>query len=312
MKDTLWITGVCGFTGRHQLAYVRRLPDRPRIVGLDVADKAPDGVDVYVHLDLNDVDKVAGAAKAEPPRWVIHLAAARPPATEQEMWRANVGGTAGLLAGLGAGAGNIRVVNIGSAAEYVLDADGAIDEGHRAGGASLYGRIKWAQSMLALSAGTSLGMEVLVVRPFNLLGPGLPSSLVAGWICEQVASSNGSEEIVLGNTETARDFVDVRDAVEAYWLVACEGAAGEVYNVCSGEPTSIQQVLECFSELTGKPVQVRVDPSRLRKDDPPAVIGSAAKLRRRTGWKAKVPVRRSLADMVTAKVSHGPAGSFEP
>jgi len=237
---------------------------------------------------------------------VIHLAGLMPPAEEPRMWQANVAGTAGLLAGLiSAGCAGARVLSIGSAAEYLPGGAGPLPESHPCGGSSAYGRIKWAQSMLVLGASGAGGLETMVVRPFNLLGPHLPSRLVAGWLCEQFAASGPSGEIVLGNTKSARDFVDVRDAVRAYWNVALHGTAGEVYNVCSGRATSIDDILEEFRRLTGKRVSIRIDPSRLRGSDPPIVIGEGGKLRRATGWTPEVSVRQSLADMLAAR--DGPA-----
>ena len=314
MTGTVWVTGAAGFTARHLLDFLAGLAgsaDRPRVVALDIAEAQPPGADACHRVDLNDADAVCRVARKEPPRWVVHLAGAMPPASEAQMWLANVGGTCGLLAGLAAaGCRDARVISVSSAAEYHLGSDQPILETTPLGPCSPYGRTKMGQSLAALGAGRTFGLETMVVRPFNLIGPGLPSRLVAGRICEQIAASDGEEEIVLGNTKSARDFVDVRDAVGAYWLLALRGAPGEVYNVCSGRATSIDEMLTILRELTGKALPVRVDGDRIRKTDPAVVVGDATKLRRATAWEAKLSLRQSLADMLAAPASYT-AGSAE-
>lgn len=301
MSGTLWITGAAGFTGRHLVAFLRQHPERPRVVGLDLASDAPPGFDGYHGVDLTDCERVAGIAQDEPPTWVIHLAGAMPPTDESAMWHANVGGTVSLLQALrSAECAGARIVSIGSLAEYVLCGPEALDESAPCGGASPYGRTKWAQSLLALAIGRQFGIATLVARPSNLIGPGLPDRFVAGGLCSQFAHANGVSEIEIGNLESARDFVDVRDAVDAYWLLVRQGRAGEIYNVCSGRPTTVRQLLDHFSKVSGTNPSVRVDPARIRTADPSVVYGTFSKLQDETGWEPRISLRKSVEDMLAA------------
>ena len=118
MSDVVWVTGSTGFTGQHQIAFLRQTRPSLRIVGVDV-NEAVTVKRAQHRLDLNDSRSVMALAIAEPPTWVIHLAGLMPPSSESDMWRANVGGTVGLLVGLGAAdCRQTRVVCVGSAAEY--------------------------------------------------------------------------------------------------------------------------------------------------------------------------------------------------
>jgi GDP-4-dehydro-6-deoxy-D-mannose reductase len=258
-------------------------------------------VDVYHTLDTTRPDDVTSIARSDPPRWVIHLAGAVPPTAEAQMWLANVGSTVGLLQGLAAaGCRDVRVVTVGSAAEYQPQPTGALTEASPCGPVSVYGRAKWAQTLLALNLGRELGLAVMVVRPFNLVGPGMSADLVAGWLCQQFAQAADGHEIAIGNTRSARDFIDIRDAVAAYWLVAQRGQPGKVYNVCSGRPVAIEQMLTMLGELTGKSPRIRVDPARLRDDDPQVSYGDYARLHQVTGWQPGISLRESLAAMLAA------------
>lgn len=271
------------------------------MVGLDLHDRPVPGLDTYHRVDTTRPDEVTAIARDDPPRWVIHLAGAVPPATEEQMWLTNVGSTVGLLQGLAAGGGDgVRVVTVGSAAEYVPRSEGPLTEEHPCRGTSAYGRTKWAQTLLTLNMGRQLGLSTMVVRPFNLIGPGLSTNLVAGWLCRQFANLGDGEEIRIGNTKSARDFVDIRDAVAAYWLVAQRGQPGEVYNVCTGQAVTVERLLALLGELTGKSPRIEIDAARLRGDDQQSSYGDCTKLRNAIGWQPRIPLGESLADMLTA------------
>lgn len=295
----VWVSGAAGFTGRHLVAHLRALDAPPRIVGLDVAPRPPDGLDAYERIDLGDPAGIRALARLETPTHVIHLAGLMPPAPEPEMWRVNVGTTQALLLGLADAGGGVRLVSVGSAAEYG-PSEGPIEESAAPAPVSPYGRTKLAQSTLALALGERLGIHVSVARTFNLVGPGLPASLVAGALCRQVADPTISE-VRLGNSSARRDFVDVRDAVRAYWAVALAGAAGEVYNVASERATRVGNLLELLFELAGRSMPVvPSDPALLRLQDADCVVGSAGKLRALCGWAPSFTLRDSLAAMLGA------------
>lgn len=100
----------------------------------------------------------------------------------------------------------------------------------------------------------------------------------------------------VGNLAARRDFLDVRDVVAAYIALAERGESGEIYNVCSGTPVAIQEVLRRLILLARVPVEVREDPARLRPSDVPLAYGDNAKLRAATGWTPQYALDRSLRD----------------
>jgi len=301
MTPTLWITGAAGFSGRCLSAYLRTLPHTPRLVGLDVQENAALGLDAFHALDLADADAVSRLAAVEPPRWIIHLAGLMPPAPEEAMWRANVGGTVGLVAGLRRAAVRpLRIVSIGSAAEYAPGLCSPIDEDAPTGGGSAYGNTKAAQSLVTLQMAAQSGCSGVVARTFNLLGPGLSGHLVAGSLVRQFVHADGDRPIRVGNTHTSRDFVDVRDAVRAYWLLAVNETANGIYNVCSGRSVSIGELLESLVKASGRAPAIENDPTLVRPSDPLEVVGDPCRLLQATGWRCEIPLEQSLRDMVAA------------
>ncbi|HKU82041.1 MAG TPA: GDP-mannose 4,6-dehydratase, partial [Candidatus Tumulicola sp.] len=100
--------------------------------------------------------------------------------------------------------------------------------------------------------------------------------------------------------DAARDVLDVRDVVEAYLALAREGERGHVYNVCSGSAVKIRDLLRELIAVARVPVEVRDDPQRARPLDVPLFVGSAEKLRARTGWRPEVPLTSSLREIYDA------------
>ena len=145
-------------------------------------------------------------------------------------------------------------------------------------------------------------MRVVRLRAFNQAGPGQSDQYVAGTITRQIAEAEaaGAAEAVVrtGNPDSARDFVDVRDAARAY-AAAASGREG-AYNVCSGRSATVRELVELASAATSVPVRHEVDESRVRSHDVPEVRGSAERLSERTGWAPEIPLERTLADAVAA------------
>ena len=104
----------------------------------------------------------------------------------------------------------------------------------------------------------------------------------------------------VGNVQSERDFIDIRDAVKAYWKIAEYGKAGEIYNVCSGKPTSIETLLKIFSRLTPHEKTIIHDAVRVKSIDLDCVYGSNEKLFQASGWRPRIPLAQSVSDMLDA------------
>ncbi|MFN2111139.1 MAG: GDP-mannose 4,6-dehydratase, partial [Anaerolineae bacterium] len=102
----------------------------------------------------------------------------------------------------------------------------------------------------------------------------------------------------VGNLEPARDFTDVRDVVRAYHLALVHGTPGEVYNIASGTPRTIQSLVDQLIALATVPIHVEIDPERYRPADVPVIYGSAEKLEHDTGWKTEIPFEQTIQDVL--------------
>jgi GDP-4-dehydro-6-deoxy-D-mannose reductase len=160
---------------------------------------------------------------------------------------------------------------------------------------------KVTQDYLAYQYFQSYGLKTVRTRGFNHTGPRRGEVFVSSNFARQVARIEaGLQEPVVrvGNLDSVRDFTDVRDMVRAYWLAATRGRPGEVYNVASGRGISVRELLDRLVALSTIAVRVEVDPERLRPSDVEVLIGDSSRFRADTGWEPRIPLERTLADLL--------------
>ncbi len=308
MVDRVLITGAGGFIGRHLAKYVAGL-------GLEVHGFDRPGV--QCPQDWNGSWHIADVTSAEAstvisaikPNYLFHLAALIKSDSLADLLFINVGGTQNMLNAIVGAQCNARVLIPGSSAEYGLASSDAlpIREGNPLRPVTLYGVSKVAQSMLATHYVFLYNREVIRSRTFNLTGPGEPDTLVCSAFARQIVEiERGLRPSVVrvGNLNSARDFIDVRDAVRAYWLALQSGQSGEVYNVCSGIPTRICEILDILIAEAGLKIEIQTDLPRYTGGDVPLQCGDPSKLYRLTGWSPQIPLRQSLRDLMDFWRSH--------
>lgn len=296
------VTGSSGFAGRWLMSELQA-------AGHQVAGDRPDGerVDIVDHVAI---DRLVRAADAE---LVIHLAAVSfapgAQADPAEAFRVNVAGTATLVEVLGRLPTRPALLVVSSSEVYGSPADEDLPLAETAPTVPVrvYGISKLAQESVAIARGAALGVPTVVARPFNHTGPGqAPQFAVPAFAARIVeARREGRREIAVGNVDVRRDIGDVRDTVRAYRLLGEALAAGRVdngrvFNVATGSAARVGDVIDRLAIAAGHPVNVRVDPALVRRDDPQCIVGDAGALRALTGWTPEIPLERTLADVVAA------------
>ena len=300
MKCAL-ITGAAGFVGRHLANHLR--DGEPAVHGLD-RPGIPVPADLYAAwhpCDVTNAVQVAAVIDQVQPDYVFHLAALIKSKSLADLLVVNVLGTQNVLDALVAARPEARVLVTGSSAEYglVRSDELPIREDNPLRPLSPYGVSKVAQSLLAAQYVYRHNLAVVRTRTFNLTGPGEPDTLVCSAFARQIAEIERRLRppvLKVGNLESARDFVDVRDAVRAYWLVAQHGEPGEVYNVCSGEATIIRDVLSTLLEVASVKAELQEVAERRTAWDVPVQMGHFMRLQATIRWKPEISLRQSLRD----------------
>ncbi|HUF66123.1 MAG TPA: NAD-dependent epimerase/dehydratase family protein [Gemmatimonadaceae bacterium] len=284
------ITGAAGFVAPHLTAMVRS-SGGDCVVGIDLRPMQVDLFDECRILDLTDMAATMHALASVQPGAVYHLAGAVR-GTADAIHASNVGTTANLLTALRTVAPEAVLVLVGSAAEYgVVPAPlQPVAESFEGTPVSSYGVAKAEVSALALRAAMQ-GQRVVVVRPFNVLGSGVPDALVGGAIVHRLRAALAAappRTIRIGRTTAVRDFVAVEDVARGMVQAAELGRPGEAYNLCSGEGHSVAELLTRLLALAGEAVAVDEDPTLFRADDIDALIGSRDKAKNELSWEPTV------------------------
>ena len=290
-----FITGISGFVGRHLRDEIIR--EGWDVFGFDIR---PAGENVFVG-DLSDRAALTRAVADCQPDAVFHLAGIIKSTDPQAYYTSNLFGTLNLLDAIMQMEKRPKVVLASSSAVYGLTRGARpITERSPLRPVTEYAVSKVAQETAALRYHYAFELDVVIVRMFNLLGPGQSPDLACSAFARQIALAEISEqnEIVTGNLNAKRDFVDVRDAACAFAMLAEKGEAGQTYNVCSGNAVAIQQCLNEMMFRSKKQVSARVDPARVQKNDVPVQVGGFQKLHKATGWNPRIPLTESLADLL--------------
>ena len=236
------------------------------------------------------------------PDVIFHLAGRPNSAPLADLFSTNVHGTLNLLEAVRKQASKAVVVLASSGAVYgVVPPDQQpIEEGIPLNPITPYGVSKMAADLLSYHYAAICGLRVVRVRPFNLVGPGQSDQFVCAAFARQLAEMRfGLRDNVLdvGNLHSSRDFLDVRDAVRGFILLARHGKPGEAYNLCSGQAMTIADVLNQLIAISGLDVEIRVDPARLQRADVPAQIGSYTKAQQTAGWTPEFTLEQTLREI---------------
>ena len=143
------------------------------------------------------------------------------------------------------------------------------------------------------------GLDVLRVRPFNHTGPGQDSLMVAPNFAMQIAAIEAGQQeplMSVGNLESRRDFLHVKDVVEAYLSLLGPSVPAGAYNIASGCGVSMKEILDTLISLSSADPTIEVSPRYFRPTDMAA--GSYEKLGKACGWEPQIPLGQTLEEVL--------------
>ncbi len=199
---------------------------------------------------------------------------------------------------------NCRILSIGSSEEFgeVTEKELPLTEEHQLKPLSPYAVARVSQEMLSKIYADGFKLDIIMTRSFNHIGPGQKNIFVISSFAKQLVEfarrPSGVNIMTTGNLAIIRDFVDVRDVVRAYLLLLKKGRPGEVYNICSGKGTKLEDIIKKMSAILGITVQTAVNPDLIRPNENRKIIGSYTKIKNELGWQPEIPIEQSLADII--------------
>lgn len=191
-----------------------------------------------------------------------------------------------------------RVVHTSTSEVYGTAQYAPIDEGHPLQGQSPYSASKIGADKLAESFYRSFDLPIVTLRPFNTYGPRQSARAVIPTIITQALTQN---RIHLGNLDSSRDFTYIVDTVAGFLAAAkIEGIEGQTINLGSGSEIRIGDVATEIASMIGKPVEIIIDPDRLRptKSEVQRLISDNRRAREQLGWSPQVSLRDGISNTI--------------
>ena len=287
------ITGGRGFVGTWLAEHLRSNGD--------------DVVQIDQEVEITDPGALLAAVSDAAPDAIYHLAARTHVGQSWDeplrVLEVNVLGTGALLAAARECGSDPTILVTSSAEVYGAVTDPSLlplTEESPTAPLTPYAASKLAAEALCTQAWLGHGQRVIMVRPFNHIGPGQAPNFAVSALSKRIvdAERSGATEIPVGNLSARRDFTDVRDVVRAYRLLIESGAPGTVYNVCSGRDVSIQEIADHLLAAAGSSVRLVPDQALMRPVEVPVLRGDPARLHGATGWSPELVLDQTLADVL--------------
>lgn len=290
---TVVILGGTGFIGRHLAHYCQQLGESVIVTGRN--DPGLEELQ-FEPVDVLDLESLSKLFQIHKPRYVYHLAGFSSSYQSRRQpslcYRTNILGTQNVLSALAAKAPRARLLIVGSAAEYgaVTEADLPILESCVLRPISPYGVSRVAASLMGQQQRQQKApIETVVVRLFNIFGPGQKPNLICSEFARHFAQAKklGLQSLTLqtGDLSLRRDFSSVFQAVIGLHLAMQKAEAFEIYNLCSGQARELRSIVRSLEEISGLTAKLEQRSQKVRSGDPKCIVGSAEKLFQGTGFR---------------------------
>jgi GDP-4-dehydro-6-deoxy-D-mannose reductase len=310
------VTGAIGFVARHFFNYLDSLQVNCEILGIDIT--IPNDVKdyAYTHIKLHfvkvnllDYSMLESTVVSFKPTHILHLASFSSVANSWNEPINSFSNNTNIFLNLAEIIRNkkieCRILSVGSSEEYgnVPSECIPIKETVLMRPVSPYAIARVSQEMLSQCYVSSYGLDIILTRSFNHIGPGQRDIFAVPSFARQILESikSGQTEnirLCTGDLSIIRDFLDVRDVVKAYYLLLEKGIRGEIYNVCSGTGRSLKEIVNMFSTLLNIEITTEVDIKRIRPGDNKIIIGDNGKIKEQIGWKPEISFIDSLREII--------------
>lgn len=310
------ITGASGFVAKHFIQYLSTLPEEFDVFGLDIF---PPGLDCssysnvqfqFQEINLLDQEALKDCLGDFFPDYILHLASF---SSVGASWKApaesfvnNTNIFLNILESVRESGCDCRILSVGSSEEYgnVSEEDIPLHEDHSLAPVSPYAVARVSQEMLSQVYANGYGMDIVMTRSFNHIGPGQNVKFVVPGFIKRIVDAKRSGkkdvELLTGNLDIIRDFTDVRDVVKAYYLLFTgSGVVGNTFNICSGRGSALKDVVKKVADITGMKVTTKVNSDFIRPQDNMIIVGDNSKIKDALGWVPEIEFESTLEDVVT-------------
>ena len=308
------ITGFSGFVSEHFINYLETNKIKTEILGIDI--NLPDfDYSIYnfsrvrfEQVDLLNTGILENIIYTFQPEYILHLASYSSVGFSWKnpslSFRNNINIFLNLMEIVREVSPGCRVLSVGSSEEYgnVDEKILPLREEYPLAPVSPYAVARVSQEQLSKVYCDGYGLDVVMTRSFNHMGPGQKDIFVVSSFAKQLVEiKKGLKQdakLITGDISVVRDFLDVRDVVDAYYRLLINGTCGEVYNICSGNGISLQSLILKMCELLDVEVKLETDSNLVRPNDNRIIVGSNEKLKKETEWNQLITLHDSISDIL--------------
>jgi len=307
------ITGFSGFVSKYFIEYLEENKIESTVLGIDlfksnIREDKFNYVKIYFkQIDIFDKENVEKVICDFKPDYLLHLASFSSVAfswkNPVESFQNNTNIFLNIAEAIRQNNLSTRILSIGSSEEYGNLGEEYIPlkEDYPTRPINPYAVARVSQEMISKVFVSGFNMNIIMTRSFNHIGPRQNKVFVissfARQLC-QIKLDGGKGIIETGDVSIIRDFLDVRDVVDAYFKLLMYGEVGEVYNVCSGKGITLEEIIRKMANILEIEVEIRVNKKLIRPADNKIIIGSPEKLKQKINWELKYSIDNSLKDII--------------
>ncbi len=302
-----FVTGLGGFIGSHlaDLLLEKNVEvyGTVHINGTQTIDHIKNTIKTF-NCDVSNKSDVEKLLLSIEPDYIFHLAAQSlviPSWDDPEKtFKSNIYGTFNVLESARKLKNDPKIFVACSSAEYGLNLpeEIPIHENKEFRPSSPYAVSKVATDMLSFLYWQTYKMKIIRGRLFNITGPRKKHDACSDFAKMVTEVENGQrKEIGVGNLEGIRDITDVRDCVQALWILMEKAKYGDAYNICSGNSYKMKNILDTLISLSKSDIKVVQNKEKFRLLDDPIFVGDNSKLKQ-LGWEPKIPIEKTLSDIL--------------
>jgi GDP-4-dehydro-6-deoxy-D-mannose reductase len=307
------ITGVGGFAGSHLADYIAGNTNAEIFGVLRDSEKSDNLQQIEEKIvlstgEITDFQSIFKIMKEVKPDIIFHVAgqAFVPTSFEHaaETFKTNVIGTINIFEAVKACEISPRIIVVTSGEIYgetfglpSLHTEQSIPQP-----VNPYAASKTSMDYIAQTYKKFEGLNIVIARPFNHTGPRQRPNFVCSSLAKQIVTIQKTKApniLRVGNIKARRDFTDVRDIARGYWMLSqIDNKHNYIFNLCSGRIFSIEEIIALYEEIVGVKFELNVEPKRLRGYDIQMLAGSASAINHSVGWKAEIPLKKTLTDLL--------------
>lgn len=164
---------------------------------------------------------------------------------------------------------------------------------------SPYSVSKCFQDLLSQVYYKAYGLNIIISRMFSYMNP-RRVNLFQTSFANQIALIESNKKKILqhGNLQSVRTIIDIKDAMEAYWVLAKKGKVGEIYNIGGNKVISVSNFLKKLIKLSKVKIKTKLNKKLLRNVDVTLQIPCVNKFKKHTKWKPRVLFKDSVQELL--------------